>query len=143
MSGRRSERAGRPGGTQWMERTSNRSRCRKVGMNPIVDSTTPRLSETLTSHPSWSRTPLHCGLGPPPATPEDTVVPLSFAVVSFSPDGGGSNSNSFTGLSSNLMPTNAKKNGGLIFLTYLPQGSISVLRAFLFRVTSLTLSFDL
>ena len=41
------------------------------------------------------------------------------------------------------MPTNVKKNGGLIFLTYLPHGSISVLRAFLFRVTSLTLSFDL
>ncbi len=48
----------------------------------------------------------------------------------------------FTGLSSNLMPTNAKKSGGLIFLTYLPHGSISVLRAFLFRVMSLTLSFD-
>ncbi len=49
----------------------------------------------------------------------------------------------FTGLSSNLMPTNVKKNGGLIFLIYVPLGSISVLRAFLFRVTSLTLSFDL
>jgi hypothetical protein len=48
----------------------------------------------------------------------------------------------FTGLSSNLMPTNTKQNGGLIFLTYLPHGSISVLKAFLFRVMSLTLSFD-
>jgi hypothetical protein len=48
----------------------------------------------------------------------------------------------FTGLSSNLTPTNAKKNGGLIFLTYPPHGSISVLRAFLFRVMSLTLSFN-
>jgi hypothetical protein len=48
----------------------------------------------------------------------------------------------FTCLSSNLMPTNVKKNGGLTFLTYLPHGSISVLKAFLFRVMSLTLSFN-
>jgi hypothetical protein len=47
-----------------------------------------------------------------------------------------------TGLSSSLMPTNAKKNGGSIFLTSLPTGSIYALKAFLFPVMSLILSFD-
>jgi hypothetical protein len=94
MSGRRSERACRPSGTPWTECTSNGSRCRKVGMNPIVDSTAPRPSKTLTSHLSWSRTPLHHSLGLPPATPKGAAAPSSFAVASFSPDGGGSNSDS-------------------------------------------------
>jgi hypothetical protein len=94
MSGRRLERAGRSGGMPWTERMSYGSRCRKVGMNPIVNSTAPRPSKTLTSHPSWSRTPLHHGLGPSPATPEGAAAPSSFAVTSFSLDDGGSNSNS-------------------------------------------------
>jgi hypothetical protein len=47
-----------------------------------------------------------------------------------------------TGLSSSLMPTSTKKNGGLIFLTSLPTGLIYSLKACLFPVMSLVLSFD-
>jgi hypothetical protein len=47
-----------------------------------------------------------------------------------------------TSLSSSLMPTNAKKNGGSIFLTSLPPGSIYALKEFLFPVMYLILSFD-
>ena len=47
-----------------------------------------------------------------------------------------------TGLSSSLMPTSAKRNGGSIFLTSLPTGLIYAFKAFLFPVMSLVLSFD-
>jgi hypothetical protein len=47
-----------------------------------------------------------------------------------------------TNLSSSLMPTSAKKNGGSIFLTSPPTGSICAFTAFLFPVMSLVLSFD-
>ena len=41
-----------------------------------------------------------------------------------------------------LMPTNTKKNGGSIFVTSLPLGSIYALKDFLFPVMYLILSFD-
>ena len=55
-------------------------------MKPRVDKTAPPRSETVTSHPFWSRTPLHLGFGPLLASAEDVLstasLPSCFVLLS-------------------------------------------------------------